>query len=128
MTVATATSSPTTDRDTPPPIAVVTGSADLDPASRLFTETVVPPIILTLATAPAPAPPLVKAATLVFDVSPWGVIYVDGKRHGTTPPVNSVDLPPGRHRIEVRNPTQPAYISSTMLEPGEVRPIRLRFE
>ena len=26
-------------RDTPPPIAVVTGSAELDPASRLFTDT-----------------------------------------------------------------------------------------
>jgi len=44
---------PTLGRDTPPPIAVVTGSADLDPAGRLFTETVVPPIILTLGTAPA---------------------------------------------------------------------------
>jgi len=44
---------PTLGRDTPPPIAVVTGSADLDPASRLFTETVVPPIILTLGTASA---------------------------------------------------------------------------
>jgi riboflavin-specific deaminase-like protein len=38
--------------DTPPPIAVVTGSADLDPASRLFTDTHVPPIVLTLGSAP----------------------------------------------------------------------------
>ncbi|WP_290057412.1 pyrimidine reductase family protein [Amycolatopsis solani] len=34
-----------------PPIAVVTRSADLDPASRLFTETVVPPIVVTTETA-----------------------------------------------------------------------------
>jgi 5-amino-6-(5-phosphoribosylamino)uracil reductase len=39
-------------RDAPPPIAVVTGSAMLDPASRLFTDTCVPPIVLTLASAP----------------------------------------------------------------------------
>lgn len=44
---------PTNGRDTPPPIAVVTGSADLDPASRLFTDTTVAPIVLTTADAPA---------------------------------------------------------------------------
>ena len=44
---------PTRGRDTPPPIAVVTGSAELDPASRLFTDTAVAPIVLTLPTAPA---------------------------------------------------------------------------
>lgn len=43
---------PTRGRDTPPPIAVVTGSAELDPASRLFTDTLVPPIVLTLDSAP----------------------------------------------------------------------------
>jgi 5-amino-6-(5-phosphoribosylamino)uracil reductase len=36
----------------PPPIAVVTGSADLDPGSRLFTDTAVAPIVLTLGSAP----------------------------------------------------------------------------
>lgn len=36
----------------PAPIAVVTGSAGLDPTSRLLTETVTPPIVLTLSTAP----------------------------------------------------------------------------
>jgi 5-amino-6-(5-phosphoribosylamino)uracil reductase len=42
----------TRGRDTPPPIAIVTGSAQLDPASRLFTDIRVPPIVLTLASAP----------------------------------------------------------------------------
>ncbi|MDT7579181.1 MAG: hypothetical protein QOK35_445 [Pseudonocardiales bacterium] len=44
---------PTRGRTTPPPIAVVTGSADLDPGSRLFTDTVVPPLVLTVGSAPA---------------------------------------------------------------------------
>lgn len=43
----------TRGRDTPPPIAVVTGSADLDPGARLFTDTRVPPVVLTLGSAPA---------------------------------------------------------------------------
>jgi len=35
-----------------PPIAVVTRSADLDPAAPLFTDTHVPPIVLTTSSAP----------------------------------------------------------------------------
>lgn len=36
-----------------PPIAVVSRSLDLDPSARLFTDTQVPPIIVTCANAPA---------------------------------------------------------------------------
>ena len=43
----------TRGRSTPPPVAVVTGSADLDPGSRLLTDTTVPPLVLTLESAPA---------------------------------------------------------------------------
>ena len=87
------------------------------------------PPAVALAPEPAPAPlPLPKPATLVFDVSPWGEIYIDGKRHGTTPPIGTVDLPPGRHRIELRNPAQTSYLSYATLEAGDVRHIRHRFE
>ncbi|HZG91619.1 MAG TPA: pyrimidine reductase family protein [Pseudonocardia sp.] len=44
---------PTRGGHAPPPIAVVTGSADLDPRARLFTDTAVAPIVLTLGSAPA---------------------------------------------------------------------------
>ncbi|MGH3565615.1 MAG: pyrimidine reductase family protein [Pseudonocardia sp.] len=43
----------TRGRDTPPPIAVITGSAQLNPGSRLFTDTHVPPLVLTLDSTPA---------------------------------------------------------------------------
>lgn len=43
---------PTRGRDTPPPIAIVTGSAQLNPGSRLFTDTRVPPLVLTLDSTP----------------------------------------------------------------------------
>jgi riboflavin-specific deaminase-like protein len=43
---------PTRGTERPPPVAVVTGSARLDPASRLFTDTRVPPIVLTSESAP----------------------------------------------------------------------------
>jgi riboflavin biosynthesis pyrimidine reductase len=52
----------TRGRATPPPIAVITGTADLDPASRLFTDTVVPPLVLTLHSAPRERREAVAAA------------------------------------------------------------------
>lgn len=54
--------SPSFGRDTPPPIAVVAGSAQLDPTSRLFTDTEVPPIILTLASTPSERREVLAAA------------------------------------------------------------------
>ncbi|MHA6795206.1 pyrimidine reductase family protein [Pseudonocardia bannensis] len=75
---------PTDGRDTPPPIAVVTGSADLDPESRLFTDTAVPPIILTRASAPAQRRDRLAAAggdVVVLDrLDPAGVIAELGRR------------------------------------------------
>lgn len=53
---------PTRGRATPPPIAVVTGSADLDPGARLFTDTRVPPLVLTLESAPEPRRTALAAA------------------------------------------------------------------
>ena len=99
-------------------------------ASGSATEQEIEPPAVALATEPAlaPPPPPAKTATLVLDVSPWGEIYVDGKLHGTTPPVKTVDLPPGRHRIELRNSAKPHYVIYTTLEPGDVRRIRHQFE
>ncbi|WP_063057271.1 pyrimidine reductase family protein [Nocardia salmonicida] len=45
-----------------PPLAVVSGRADLDPNSRLLTDTLVPPIILTTRSASAAAKSNLKAA------------------------------------------------------------------
>jgi hypothetical protein len=99
-------------------------------ASGSATEQEIEPPAVALATEPAsaPLPPPAKTSTLVFDVFPWGEIYVDGKLHGSTPPVKTVDLPPGRHRIELRNSAQPPYLIYTTLEPGDVRRIRHQFE
>jgi hypothetical protein len=69
-----------------------------------------------------------KTATLAIAVSPWGAIYIDGKLHGTTPPITTLDLSPGKHRIEIRNPSQPAYLTYATVRAGEVRSIRHEFE
>ncbi len=119
--------------------AVASGRA---PARKVAAPRAAPalPQANTATSVPAPAPkiqasvaapatePLAKTATLVFDVSPWGAIYIDGKPQGTTPPVKTLDVPPGTHRIEVRNSAQLPYLSSQTLQPGDVRRIRHNFQ
>jgi riboflavin biosynthesis pyrimidine reductase len=75
---------PTRGRDLPPPVAVVTGSADLDPAARLFTDTRVPPIVLTTAAAPAPRRARLAAAgadvAVLDDLEPATLLRELGRR------------------------------------------------
>lgn len=49
-----------------------------------------------------PAPPA-KPGKVRLAVQPWGEIYVNGSKRGISPPLKTVDLAPGRHRIEIRN-------------------------
>ena len=59
-----------------PPIAVVSRSLELDPAARLFTDTRVPPIVITCDAAPADR---LKALDGVADVIVAGTEMVDVK-------------------------------------------------
>jgi serine/threonine-protein kinase len=69
-----------------------------------------------------------KTAKVVLAVSPWGEIYIDGRLHGTTPPITTLDLAPGRHRIEVRNSSQPPRIMFVTLQAGNIQRIRHDFK
>jgi len=91
------------------------------------------------AAEPAPArraaPPVVQAAaapvpqtgTLLLAVSPWGEVYVDGKRHGTAPPLSQLELPPGPHRIEIRNTALPSYRTDITLQAGRTSRLEHQF-
>jgi hypothetical protein len=69
-----------------------------------------------------------NTARLTLAVSPWGSVYIDGKFHGATPPVTTLDLSPGRHLVEVRNSSQATYLTYATIRAGEVRSIRHEFE
>jgi len=73
---------------TPPPTST--------PATTTATAT--PEAIPPVATAPVEAKGRIRLA-----IAPWGEVYVDGKMAGVTPPLNELLLPPGKHRIEIRN-------------------------
>jgi class 3 adenylate cyclase len=49
------------------------------------------------------AEPAAKPGTVKLAIQPWGEIYVDGGKRGVSPPMKSLNLAPGKHRIEIRN-------------------------
>lgn len=61
--------------------------------------------------SPAGIPPLKdrnlsasrSAARLALAISPWGTVYVNGKRKGISPPMKELRLAPGRYTVEIRN-------------------------
>ncbi|MDO9385419.1 MAG: serine/threonine-protein kinase [Thiobacillus sp.] len=76
-------------------------------------------------TAPAAIPQ--AKATVSFAISPWGEIFVDGKRVGVSPPFTSLQLEAGKHQVEVRNQAFSPYRGTVNLEPGQSLKIRHKF-
>jgi len=76
-----------------------------------------------------PSAPVEQAtASLLLAISPWGEVYVDGKRAGVSPPLATLQLEAGRHKIEIRNQAFPPYRDNVNLEPGTSLKIRHKFE
>jgi hypothetical protein len=70
-----------------------------------------------------PPPP----AVLRFQVKPRGEVFVDGLSRGRAPPMQELEVPPGRHKIQVRSPGLPQYEITLDLKPGERRAITHTF-
>ena len=75
-----------------------------------------------------PSKPAVPPATLVFAITPWGEIFVNGKSRGVTPPMKSIKLDPGKHRIEVRNTTFPPHTENLDLKARDEITVRHKFQ
>ncbi len=76
-----------------------------------------------VATVPAP----VREATLNIVALPWAEVFVDGTRQGVSPPLRSIPLRPGRHRVELRNGSFPAHVQTVELKPGMELSVTHRF-
>ena len=61
--------------------------------------------------APAPDAPALPAGTALISlaIAPWGEVYVDGERIGVSPPVNEVEVVPGKRKVEIKNGDFPVY-------------------
>jgi hypothetical protein len=72
--------------------------------------------------------PGLPPATLVFAITPWGEIFVNGKSRGVTPPMKSIKLEPGKYKIEIRNTTFPPHAEIFELRARDEITVRHKFQ
>ena len=75
--------------------------------------------------ATAPASP--RDAVINVVALPWAEVYVDGARQGVSPPLRSIPIRPGKHRVELRNTSFPTYVETVELKSGAEISVRHRF-
>jgi eukaryotic-like serine/threonine-protein kinase len=117
------------------PVARVTALAPLpaaatnprDPPLRAAPREASPssiPVVAVSNTPPAPA----RAGRLAFAVSPWGEVYVDGRRRGISPPLQEIKLSPGKHVVEIRNTTFQRHSQTVDLDADASVRIKHKFQ
>ncbi len=112
-------------RDTPPALAApVTGESPADAKGAGAPAAVV----ATPAPPAAPGAKPVALARLDFAVTPWGEVYIDGRKTGITPPLSEIRLPPGKHTIEIRNTTFKPHRQTVVLSADRSVRIKHKFE
>ncbi len=67
------------------------------------------------------------AALVSVAVTPWGEVYLDGRMQGVSPPLAELQVTPGKHEIEIRNTTFPAYTQTIYVKSGEKIKIKFKF-
>jgi hypothetical protein len=67
-------------------------------------------------------------ATLSIAVAPWAEVHIDGKRQGVSPPLQEIQLAPGKHRIELRNTGAKPHVVNVDAKPGERIRIKHKFK
>jgi non-specific serine/threonine protein kinase len=55
-----------------------------------------------------------------FSLQPWGEVWVDGVKRGPSPPLKTLKLAEGNHRIELRNPGFPTEVRKIQVKKGAV--------
>jgi hypothetical protein len=60
-------------------------------------------------------------------IQPWGEVYLDNRMQGVSPPLLELQVVAGKHKIEIRNTTFPAYSQVITVKSGENIKIRHKF-
>ena len=60
-----------------------------------------------------------RPAVITLEIKPRGEVFVDGNPVGKIPPLTRIEVPPGRHRLTVRNAGVKPYEVSLELRPGQ---------
>ena len=67
-------------------------------------------------------------AVIKFAVTPWGDVYVDGKKMGASPPLKELRVPVGEHTIEIRNLYFPPYSETMHLKANSTKKLKHIFK
>ena len=86
------------------------------------------PAVAASAIPQAPAAVAQAKATVMLAISPWGEVFVDGRRVGVSPPLAMLQLEPGKHEVEIRNQAFVPYRVIVNPEPGKSHKIRHKFK
>ncbi|MGE5450651.1 MAG: serine/threonine-protein kinase [Acidobacteriota bacterium] len=60
-------------------------------------------------------------------VSPWGEVSVDGRAMGVTPPLNHLNLPPGKHTVTISNGDSPVFKRVIVIKSGRTYALEHQF-
>ena len=117
----------------PPPLLPVVRLSPEPPLQPLRNEALKPVKPKSVTQAPAgiddkPTQDIAAEATLNFAVSPWGDVYVDGKKMGASPPLNELRVSAGTHKIEIRNQGFASYKETLHLPANSTKKLKHRFE
>jgi class 3 adenylate cyclase len=81
-----------------------------------------------VSSAGSPKTPPAPTALVMFAISPWGEVLVDGKAVGVSPPLSELELAPGHYRVEIRNSGFKPYLETFDLEPNQTIRIKYKFK
>jgi len=110
------------------PVAVVAAAPEPEPSKPAVAKPAPPRPVAKEARPARESKPATAAGggtgSVRIAVSPWGNVEVNGTSVGTTPPLNELTLPEGRHQIVIRNADFPPYSATISVAPGQ--PVNLK--
>ncbi len=68
------------------------------------------------------------SARLSFAVTPWGDVYLDGKKVGPSPPLKELKVAAGKHKIEIRNLNFTSYSETVNIKAKSTKKIKHIFK
>ena len=111
----------------PAPVAVDQGAQPPEGIVRAASADAPPSIAAKTEEALASAVSTPASGTLQLAISPWGEVWVDGRRVGVTPPLRQLFLPPGAHEIILRNGDAPDVHRQVEVRAGQSVHVRHQF-
>ncbi|HET7776779.1 MAG TPA: hypothetical protein VFK74_10450, partial [Azospira sp.] len=107
-------------------VAIAGGAYALLPGGK-GSNAAVPPAFQGGTPAPALAEPQ-PGARVDLAIAPWGEVVVDGEAKGISPPLESIELLPGHHEVEIRNGQSEPHRLTLELGPGDSYKIKHKFK